>query len=139
MTFFRTETQIEVPFYDLDPMNIVWHGNYIKYLEVARCDLLNKLNYNYLDMNNDGCFYPLATMDLKFIKPAQFGQKLLVRTNLEEIEPCIIMKYLILNAESNEKIFKAKSLQICVDINTGESRYNAPERLIERIKELKNV
>ena len=41
------ETFIDVPFYDLDPMNVVWHGNYVKYLEVARCDLLSKIGYTY--------------------------------------------------------------------------------------------
>ena len=44
------ETFIDVPFYDLDPKNVVWHGNYVKYLEVARCDLLSKIGYTYDDM-----------------------------------------------------------------------------------------
>ena len=70
-----TETFIEVPFYDLDSMDVVWHGNYIKYLEVARCDLLSKIGYTYNDMRADGVAYPVATMDLKFIKPAVFSQK----------------------------------------------------------------
>ncbi|MFQ8625045.1 MAG: hypothetical protein ACLSA2_00440 [Candidatus Gastranaerophilaceae bacterium] len=33
MKKISAETLIEVPFYDLDPMNVVWHGNYIKYLK----------------------------------------------------------------------------------------------------------
>jgi acyl-CoA thioester hydrolase len=37
------EVELEVPFFDLDPMNIVWHGNYVKYLEVARCALLETI------------------------------------------------------------------------------------------------
>ena len=39
---FKTEMKLTVQFYDLDPMNVVWHGNYLKYLESARCDLLKK-------------------------------------------------------------------------------------------------
>ena len=65
------ETFIDVPFYDLDPMNVVWHGNYVKYLEVARCDLLSKIGYTYDDMRADGVAYPVATMDLKFINYAK--------------------------------------------------------------------
>ena len=34
------DTQILVPFFDVDTMHVVWHGHYIKYLEVARCALL---------------------------------------------------------------------------------------------------
>ena len=38
-----TEIEISPAFHDLDPMNIVWHGHYIKYLELARCALLARL------------------------------------------------------------------------------------------------
>lgn len=31
-------TLIDVPFFDVDSMNIAWHGHYVKYLEIARCD-----------------------------------------------------------------------------------------------------
>ena len=82
---FEAETFITVQFYDLDPMNVVWHGNYIKYLETARCDLLAKIGYDYNDMREDGIAYPVATMDLKFIKPCTFNQKLRVVSSVEEI------------------------------------------------------
>lgn len=130
---FNSETNITVQFYDLDPMNVVWHGNYIKYMETARCELLAKIGYDYEDMRIDGVAYPVATMDLKFIKPCTFNQKLKVLTSVEEIEPCLIIKYLILDAESGEKLFKAKTMQICVDMVTKESLYSAPNRLKEKL------
>ncbi len=138
MSLFKAETIIEVPFYDVDFMDIVWHGNYLKYLEVARCDLLDKLGYNYMDMRQDGLAYPLAKMDVKYIKSACFGQKLKVITSVEEIEPSLNMKYLIVDAETGEKIFSAKSMQICIDAKSRESRYCAPERLLGKIRNLKN-
>ena len=33
---------IDVPFFDVDMMDVVWHGHYIKYFEVARCALLDQ-------------------------------------------------------------------------------------------------
>lgn len=130
---FNSETNITVQFYDLDPMNVVWHGNYIKYMETARCELLAKIGYDYDDMRRDGVAYPVATMDLKFIKPCTFNQKLKVLTSVEEIEPCLIIKYLILDAESGEKLFKAKTMQICIDMMTKESLYSAPNCLKEKL------
>ena len=93
MKKISAETLIEVPFYDLDPMNVVWHGNYIKYLEVARCDLLAKIGYTYDNMKTDGFAYPVATMDLKFIKPSVFLQKLKIKTTIEYVEPALNIKY----------------------------------------------
>ena len=33
------ETETQVPFNHLDPMEIVWHGHYVNYLERARSAL----------------------------------------------------------------------------------------------------
>ncbi len=129
MVKFESSLIIEIPFYDLDPMNVVWHGNYIKYLEEARCEMFKNLKYTYCDMRDDGVAYPIAKMDLKFIKSCHFGQKIKVTTLLEDIEPCIIIKYLITDADTGESILKAKSMQIGVNALSGESIYQAPERL----------
>lgn len=130
---FKTETKLTVQFYDLDPMNVVWHGNYLKYLESARCDLLKKIGYDYDNMRADGVVYPIAKMDLKYIKPCKFNQVLFVETIVEELEPSLIIKYNIFDEESGEKVFSAKSMQICVDIKTGESIYSAPKGLKQKL------
>ncbi len=48
------DTEILVPFFDVDSMNVVWHGHYVKYLEVARCALLDKIGHNYSAMSELG-------------------------------------------------------------------------------------
>lgn len=135
MTIFKSEITIKVPFFDNDPMGIVWHGNYIKYLEIARCDMFDKIGYNYIAMKEDGLSYPLAKMDFKFISPATFNQELKIVTTLEEIEPAIIIRYEIVDFMTGKKILKAKSMQIRVNIDNGKSEYFAPIKL----KELLNV
>ena len=52
---------------------------------------------------------------------------------MEELEPALIIKYNIFDEESGEKVFSAKSMQICVDIKTGESIYSAPEGLKQKL------
>ncbi len=134
MNYVETETIIEIPFHDLDPMNIVWHGNYIKYMEIARCNLLEKVGYGYNNMKDDGYVYPVAKVDMKFIKPATFAQKLSVKAVLEEFEPSLKIKYIIKDTESGEIIFKASTMNICVEVKSGKSVYEAPEKLKEGLK-----
>lgn len=136
MKEFESNTQIKVAFCDLDPMNIVWHGNYLKYLELARSEMFDKLNFGYPVMRENNLMYPIAKMDLKFIAPAQFNQTLNVKCTLKEIEPAVIIKYTITDSITGEKLFKAKSMQICVDATTKETLYNAHPILknaIERV------
>ncbi|MCR6652419.1 MAG: hypothetical protein NVV73_13445, partial [Cellvibrionaceae bacterium] len=51
----------------MDSLNIVWHGNYCKYFEVARCELLHKIGYDYADMRNTGYAFPIIELKAKYI------------------------------------------------------------------------
>ena len=130
MKKISSKIQIKVPFYDLDPMNIVWHGNYVKYLEEARCALFAKLNYTYYDMYDDNIMYPLAKMDFKFIKSAKFDDDLEIEATFKEFEPAIIIKYDIFSGEDS-----ASTMQMGVNVKTGETIYNAPEKLLKAVEE----
>ena len=135
----KSTTIIKIPFNDLDPMKIVWHWNYVKYLEQARCDLFESIDYTYMNMYEDGYMYPIAKMDLKFIKPTTFNQTIEVECILEEVEPAIIISYTIKDIKTGEKIFKAKSTQIGILVNSKETVYQAPKKLIDKIKEYENA
>ena len=135
MSLYKSEYELTVSFEDLDPMNIVWHGNYVKYLEQARCNLLSKLNYNYMDMKVDGFAYPVAKMQLKYIKPCTLGDHLVIKTEILTLEPSLNMKYKIYNKKTNEKVCEAETMQIAVDMKTGESIYEPSPKFIKAIQE----
>lgn len=140
MKEIKTVYKMIIPFYDVDVMQIVWHGNYVKYAEEARCDFFKKINYGYQDMKKDGVMYPIAKMDLKFIAPAVFGQKIVVKTILKEIEPAIIFKYVMEDEISGEKLCIVNSLQIGVELSTKETLYKVPKKFSNAISEFtKNV
>ena len=136
MSLFSTEYELKVSFEDLDPMSIVWHGNYMRYMEQARCDLLEKINYTYNDIKVDGYAYPVAKMKVKYIKPAFFGDILTVKTEVISIEPTLEIKYKIFNKKTGDKIFEAYTMQIAIDFEKKQSVYTPPKRLIEAVKKV---
>lgn len=133
MGLYQSEYEVKVSFEDLDPMNVVWHGNYIRYMERARCDLLDKLNYTYMDMKADGYAYPIAKMKTKYIRPAEFGDVLTIKLDIISIEPALNIKYTIFNKKTGDKIFEASTMQIGVNIHTKESIYTPPKRLMQAV------
>ena len=136
MSLFSSEYELKVSFEDLDPMSIVWHGNYMRYMEQARCNMLEKLNYTYMDIKDDGYAYPVAKMKVKYIKPAFFGDILTVKTEVISIEPTLEIKYIIHNKKTGDKIFEAYTMQIAIDYEKKQSVYYPPKRLIEAIKKV---
>ncbi|MES2320104.1 MAG: acyl-CoA thioesterase [Pseudomonadota bacterium] len=127
------ETDIDVQFFDLDPMNIVWHGNYVKYLEIGRCALLESIDYNYLQMQESGYMWPVIDVNLRYIASAVFGQRLRVRAELVEWENRLKVDYVISDAISGKRLTRASTTQVAVDIKTGEMCFGSPPVLFEKL------
>lgn len=133
MSLFKSEYEMKIPFHDLDPMDIVWHGNYVKYMEQARCDMFDKIGYTYYDMKDDDRAYPIAKMQTKFIRPLSFNQEVIIRSSLEEIEPTIRIKYKIFEKGSEKKIFEGETTQIGVIISSRETTYTPSKTLKQKL------
>ncbi|MBQ1794493.1 MAG: acyl-CoA thioesterase [Treponema sp.] len=120
------EIVFNVEFYDVDSMRIVWHGNYVKYMEASRCALLNKIGYNYNDMESSGIAFPLVDIHFKYIRSLRFMDRVRAVATLVEWENCIKIKYEFYNADTGELTTKAESTQMCVNMETGESCFITP-------------
>ncbi|MFZ6657750.1 acyl-CoA thioesterase [Undibacterium sp. TJN19] len=127
------ETEMLVQFFDLDPMEIVWHGNYVKYLEVVRCTLLDKIQYNYVQMKQSGYAWPVIDMQLRYVAPASFGQRLTLRAEIVEWENRLKIDYLITDAASGKRLTRATTTQVAVDIASGEMCFVSPPVLFEKL------
>lgn len=125
-----------VPFFDVDSMNIVWHGNYCKYLELARCQLLDKIGYNYRAMAESGYGFPIVDLQIKYIKPLQFEQSIVITATLVEWQYRLKIIYLIADAVSGEKLTKAHTIQAAVDMTTKQLRLECPEVFVNRVESL---
>jgi acyl-CoA thioester hydrolase len=132
-TEFSAEVALTPAFHDLDPMDVVWHGHYLKYLELARCALLQKIDYDYPQMRDSGYAWPVVDMRTKYVRPARYGQALVVRAELLEYEHRLKIGYEVRDAATGEVLTRATSVQVAVDIATGEMCFASPEVLLRRL------
>lgn len=123
-----------VPFFDVDSMNIVWHGNYCKYLELARCKLLDKIGYNYRAMAESGFLFPIVDMQIKYIKPIIFEQAIVINAALIEWEQRLKIKYLISDADTQEVLTKAHTIQAAVELKTQRLHLACPDVFIQKVQ-----
>lgn len=131
----RLSCEIEVvpAFYDIDLMEVVYHGHYVRFLELARSALLAKFNYDYQSMRESGYAWPVVDMHLKYIRPALLGQKILVKASITEWENRLRIDYVMRDAASGQKINKAHTVQVALKIATKEMCFVCPPVLWERL------
>ena len=123
----HADTEILVPFFDVDTMHVVWHGHYVKYLEVARCALLDHIGHNYTQMLEAGYAWPVIDMQLRYVRGATFGQQINVRASLVEWENRLKITYLITDLASGERLTRACTVQVAVEIASREMQLASPK------------
>lgn len=124
---------IDIPFQDIDAMEVVWHGNYARYFEIARCALLDRIDYDYPKMRESGYAWPVIDMRIKYIRPLTFKQRIRVTAELVEYENRLKTDFIIRDAVTGEKLSKAYTVQVAVDMKTREMCYVSPPVLREKL------
>ena len=127
------EVELQVQFYDLDPMQVVWHGNYARFLEVARCALLDTIDYNYAQMRESGYAWPVIDMHIRYLQPATFGERIKVRAELVEWENRLKLQYLVTSVATGLRLTKATTVQVAVEVSANQMCLASPPVLFEKL------
>ena len=130
----HVDTEVTVPFFDVDSINVVWHGHYVKYLEIARCALLDKLGHNYAAMRDSGYVWPIVDLQVRYVQGARFGQHLRVRADLAEWQNRLKIHYLISDAHTGERLTRASTVQVAVSLADGCMQLVSPQVMIDAIE-----
>jgi len=130
----QVEVEMQIPFFDVDMMEIAWHGHYVKYLEVARCALLDRLDHNYLQMRDSGYGWPVIDLQIRYIRPLLFQQRVRVKADLVEWEHRLKLNYLISDAATGERLTRASTVQVAVDLASREMQLASPKVFIDAVE-----
>ncbi len=129
------EVKIRVRYAETDKMGYVYYGNYATYYEVARTELLRSLGITYRQLEEDGYMLPIASMQIKYIKPAFYDDLLTVRVQLKEPHPVKVdFKYEIYN-EKGELLNEGSTLLIFIN-EKNRKPTKAPEYYMKAVKKL---
>ncbi|EQD52826.1 thioesterase superfamily protein [mine drainage metagenome] len=128
-----SEVEMEIPFQDVDAMQVVWHGNYFRYFEAARSMLLRKINYDYTEMRDSNYLWPIIGAHLRFVQAARYRQHILVKADLVEWENRLKIDYLIRDAENGVRLTTGYTIQCAVNRITNELQLVSPPDLTIRL------
>lgn len=129
----QSKTIIEIPFHDVDSMRVAWHGHYAKYFEIARCELLESIDYNVPQMEASGYAWPVIDMRVRYAQPITFQQKIEVIATIVEWENRLKIEYLIQDLDTGKRLTKGYTVQVAVTWPEMEMQYVSPDVLFEKL------
>ncbi len=106
---------IRVYYEDTDAAGVVYHSNYLKYMERARTEWLRTIGFSQQSLDEkSGLIIVIMEMDIKFSKPARLDDLLEVKSQLVKITGTSFMFDQSIQ-KSNDIICAARVKDVCLD------------------------
>lgn len=128
------EITLTTAFQDADPMGVIYHGNYFRYFEEARRILMEKINYNYREMQASGYVWPVIDSYVKYVKAIPYNHPIRVSAALTEWENRLRVDYVIYDAQTGARMTKAYTRQVAVEIASQEMCFASPALFITKLE-----
>lgn len=124
------ETRLRVRYAETDQMGVVYHSNYIIWMEVGRVELLRALGYTYREMEQDGLHLPVAEVKCRYKAPAKYDDMIVIRTRMLNLRGFLIhFGYEILRDQDNTLLAEGESVHLVV--GPDMQRCSLPEKYMD--------
>jgi acyl-CoA thioester hydrolase len=120
MTKKQLISTIEFPvrFSEVDSMNIVWHGHYVKYMEEGREDFGRKFGISYMVIKANGYMAPVVKLTCDYKKVLTYDDRVIVETRYVDSDAAkITYAFRIYRASDKELVATGESVQVFTDMD----------------------
>lgn len=125
-----SETTLRVRYVETDQMGVVYHTNYLIWMEVGRVELLRQLGFTYKDMEQqDDCYIAVVEIGCRYKAPAKYDDEILLRTRIKRFRASLIQfGYEILRASDRTLLAEGDTTHIVTD--STFSRRSLPDKYL---------
>lgn len=113
-----TTTETAVRYAETDQMGVVYHANYLVWMELGRTALIEDLGCDYIALEKGGVVSPVLEAKVKYRKPLRYGERAIIKTWIEKYDGLrVLYGYEIFNG-MEELCVLGTTLHVCVDLKT---------------------
>jgi acyl-CoA thioester hydrolase len=123
-----SETRLRVRYAETDQAGVVYHSNYLIWVEVGRVELCRDYGFHYRDMEKEAdAFLPVTEARVKYRVPAKYDDEIIVRTRIVELRSrAITFAYEVLRASDGLLLAEGETRHIVMN-SEGRARAFPPE------------
>ena len=82
-SMLKVDTRVRVRYSETDQMGIVYHANYLVWMEVGRVELVRALGFQYKDLEqSEGLYLSVVEANCRYLFPARYDQEIVVETRI---------------------------------------------------------
>ena len=121
-------TTLRVRFSEVDSMAVVWHGEYVRYMEDGREAFGRQYGIGYTDIRDAGYVVPIVELDVQYKQFLKYGESAIVETRYIRTDAAkILFEYIIFRESDETVVATGSSVQVFVNKATGLLELNNPD------------
>ncbi len=128
-----SKTQYRVTYADTDQMGVVYYGNYARFFEIGRTEMIREMGMPYSELEESGVVMPVYSLESKYRNVIRYDELITIETTVRDL-PLVRMEFhhRIFN-EAGKIAHEAKVVLVFLDLKTNRPT-RVPERLLELLR-----
>lgn len=120
-------TSLRVRFSEIDSMQIVWHGEYVRYFEDGRESFGRHYGLDYMSIYREGYMVPIVDLNCQFKQSLSFGEEAIIETRYIACKAAkILFEYIIYRATDQSVVATGSTTQVFINLNKELELLNPP-------------
>lgn len=122
-----------------DYAGVVWHGNYITWMEEARVEYLRSVGVVYEDLIALGCELPVVELSIRYHRALQLGTEAVLKSRISEASGVrISWDYLLESTDGQELYLSATTVLVPIDRDRGKIMRQLPPNIKDALAKITN-
>ncbi len=119
----------KVYFSDTDNYGVVWHGSYLRWMEMGRVDFCTQCGYSLKELENMDILLPVSSINIKYKASAKLEDIVVIETEVSEFNGLTATFKQTIKSKKTEKIFITANVVIVAVHFDGKLYRKIPEPL----------
>ena len=98
-----------VKYYETDRMGFTHHSNYIRWMEEARIDFMDRIGWNYQRFEDEGLISPVTAVECKYRKTTTFPDTVTIGVSVEEFRSIKLRIKYVMSKENGDIVCEGAS------------------------------
>lgn len=116
---------------DTDAYGVVWHGSYLRWLEMGRVGWCELAGHNLIDLKNDDVVLPVTNLNVRYRSSAKLDDMMIIETWIEKFNSLSVTFRQVIKSKETEKIYIDASVDVVAISNDGKLYRRMPKVLAE--------
>ncbi|MCA1030193.1 acyl-CoA thioesterase [Bacillus timonensis] len=113
-----SKKEVEVRYAETDQMGVVYHANYLVWMELGRTQLIKDLGFSYAQMEKEGVLSPVIDLQIAYKRPLRYGDVATVNTWIDYYDGIKVVYGYEIYTPTGELAIKSTSSHVCVKGDT---------------------